>query len=190
MPILRPKDRWFVEEVLPHEAHFIQLASRLIGDPDNGRDLVHEAFLRLLTSEGWIGIKHPRSYVSTMLRNMAIEQFRRASIVSFQQLTEIDACVIGDEAPDPFRVAAGREEMNKVRVALNSLPESSRDLLIARRIEGRAPSVMSRERGISLSTLEKRLARAYFLLMRALKRDRIAQELPATGTMLDNVSNG
>jgi len=172
MPILRPIDRWFVDEVLPHEDQCLRLALRVTGDPDTARDLVQEVFLKLLTVDGWSAIDNPRAYVLRMLRNTAIERMRRARIVDFRQLTEIDAAQTGDDSPDPFRVVAAREEMARVRTALDSLPEPGRSLLIQRRIEGRAPSAMSRESGISLSTLEKRLARAYYLLTRALSGER------------------
>lgn len=180
MPILRPIDRWFVDEVLSHEPQFISTATRLLGDAEAGRDLVQEVFLKLLATEGWAAIENPRAYVLRMLRNTAILRMRRARIVSFRQLTEIDTCEMGDESPDPFRIAAGREEMARVQAALDSLPEPGRSLLIQRRLEGRSPTAISQESGISLSTLEKRLARAYHLLVRALGGDRDADEEPAS----------
>jgi RNA polymerase sigma-70 factor (ECF subfamily) len=190
MPVLRPIDRWFLDEVLSHEAQFVGMAARLLGDPEAARDLVQDVFLKLLASDGWSAIDHPRAYVLRMLRNTAIERIRRARIVSFRQLTEIDASDIGDESPDPFRVAAGREEMLRVQTALDSLPEPGRSLLIQRRLEGRSPTAMSRENGISLSTLEKRLARAYYLLVQALGGDRDTGDEPGSTQSRDDVVNG
>lgn len=189
MPMLRPIDRWFVDEVLPHEPQCLRLAMRLTAQEDAARDLVQEVFLKLLTIDGWSAIDNPRAYVLRMLRNTAIERMRRARIVDFRQLTEIDACQTGDDAPDPFRVVAARQEMARVRTALDSLPEPGRSLLIQRRIEGRAPSAMSRESGISLSTLEKRLARAYYLLTRALGGGD-DEAVPVRAEPHDRVANG
>jgi len=183
-------DRWFVNEVLPYERQFVIIATKLLGDPEAGRDLVQDVFLKLLTADGWRGIDNPRAYVLRILRNTAIERMRRARIVSFRQLTEIDACEIDDESPDPFRIAAGREEMARVQEALDSLPEPGRSLLIQRRLEGRSPTAMSRASGISLSTLEKRLARAYYLLDRALGGDRRAGEGSARARSPESVVNG
>jgi len=190
MPILRPIDRWFVSEVLSHEPHFVRTATRLLSDPEAGRDLVQEVFLKLLATEGWNAIENPRAYVVRMLRNTAIERMRRARIISFRQLTEIDASDIGDESPDPFRVAAGREEVVRVQAALDSLPEPGRSLLIQRRLEGRSTLAMSQESGISLSTLEKRLARAYYLLVQALGGDRDAGSEPGSARSQDDIVNG
>jgi RNA polymerase sigma factor (sigma-70 family) len=189
MPVLRPLDRWFVDEVLPHEPQFLAAATRLLGDPETGRDLVQDVFLKLMTADGWSAIDNPRAYVLRMLRNTAIERMRRARIVNFRQLTEIDAYEIDDEAPSPFRVAAGREEMARVQVALDSLPEPGRSLLIQRRVEGRSPTAMSRASGISLSTLEKRLARAYYLLERALGGGRDAGEAPEPAQSAEHAVN-
>lgn len=190
MPVLRPIDRWLVDEVLAHEPQFIATATRLLGDADSGRDLVQEVLLKLLSSDGWSAIDNPRAYVLRMLRNTAIERMRRARIVRFQQLTEIDAREIGDDLPDPFRVVAGREEIARVRAALDTLPEPGRSLLIQRRLEGRSPTTMARESRISLSTLEKRLARAYYLLARGVRGDDHADERPEPHDERKDVVNG
>ncbi len=190
MPILRPIDRWFVDEVLPHEPQFIAMATRLLNDSEAGRDLVQDVFLKLMATNCWSSIDNPSAYVRRMLRNTAIERIRRAHIVSFQQLSEIDALEIGDEAPDPFRVAAGREEITRTQAALDSLPEPGRSLLIQRRLEDRSPIAMSRESGISLSTLEKRLARAYHLLTRALGGDRDADRESQVTRSMDVAASG
>lgn len=190
MPVLRPIDRWFIEEILPHESQFVGMATKLLGDPEAGRDLVQDVFLKVLTLDGWGAIDNPHAYVRRMLRNTAIERMRRARIVSFQQLTEIDSCEITAETPDPFRIAAGREEMARVQVALDGLPEPGRSLLIQRRLEGRSPTSMAQESGISLSTLEKRLARAYYLLARALGGDPQPRGELRSNQPQDNVVNG
>jgi RNA polymerase sigma factor (sigma-70 family) len=168
MPKLRPIDRWFIDEVLPHERRYIAAARALTGSEDEARDLVQEVYVKLFSLDGWVAIESPPGYVLRMLRNLAIEHLRRAKIVSFRRLTEADAQEIWDESPDPFRITAAREQLSKVMEALEKLPERCRAVLLRRRFEDETPTEIARATGESLSTLEKRLARGMQLLTQAL----------------------
>lgn len=74
MPPLRPIDHWLLSQVLPFEARFVSAARRMVRNPEEARDLVQEAFTRLLVMEGWADIANPRAYVFRMVRNLAIER--------------------------------------------------------------------------------------------------------------------
>jgi len=168
MPKLRPIDRWFIDEVLPHEKRYIAAARALTDSEDEARDLVQEVYVKLFSLDGWAAIESPPGYVLRMLRNLAIEHMRRAKIVSFRRLTEADAQNIWDESLDPFRVTSSREQLSKVIEALGKLPERCRAVLLRRRLEDETPTEIARATGESISTLEKRLARGMQLLTQAL----------------------
>ena len=168
MPNLRPIDRWFIDEVLPHERRYIAAARALTDSEDEARDLVQEVYVKLFSLDGWAAIESPPGYVLRMLRNLAIEHLRRSKIVSFRRLTEADAQDICDESPDPFRITSAREQLGKVMEALEKLPERFRAVLLRRRFEDETPTEIARATGETLSTLEKRLARGMQLLTQAL----------------------
>jgi RNA polymerase sigma-70 factor (ECF subfamily) len=168
MPALRPIDRWFIDEILPHEDGFRLAARRLEREPDAAEDLLQEAYARLYSVDGWASIASPRHYLLRMLRNLSVERLRRAKIVHFQRISEIENFDIADERPCPFREAAGRDMVARIGEALAKMPERCRTVLIRRRFDHQSPTEIARELGISLSTLEKRLARAVVLLGRAL----------------------
>jgi RNA polymerase sigma-70 factor (ECF subfamily) len=181
VPVVRPIDRWFIEEVLPHERHLLGLAGRFGSDPDDARDLVQDVFVRMLATEGWSAITNPRAFMTRMLRNLAIERIRRAKIVDFRQFVDADHLNLPDDAPDPQRIVEDREALSDFHQALDRLPERCRDVFVRRRIEEQAPREIAAELGLSLSTLEKRLARAIELLTRALEpRRREYQRIPST----------
>lgn len=178
MPEVRPIDRWFIDEVLPHERRYMAAALRLTSDSDDARDIVQEVYLKLFATDGWAAIDSPAAYVLRMIRNAGIERVRRARIVSFQQLAEIESFDIADEAPDPFREAAGRHELRRVKAALDTLPERCRAVVLRRRFSEETPSEIARATGQSLSTLEKRLTRGMQLLTAALSIDRPIGQSP------------
>lgn len=168
MPTPRPIDRWLIDEVLPHEARYVAAARRLTRSQEEAADLVQDALVRLMALDGWAAIANPRAYVIRLIHNLAIERMRRARIVEFQQLAESDTIDLCDDAPDAFRVMAGREQVERLSQALNALPERCRTVFVRRRLREQAPGDIARDLGISVSTFEKRLSRALYLLTRAL----------------------
>jgi RNA polymerase sigma-70 factor (ECF subfamily) len=168
VPNLRPIDQWFIDQVLPLEPMLLASARKLVGEPDAARDLVQDAFTRVLAVDGFAAIEAPHPYMLRMMKNLAIQKLRRARIARFEQLSRIDEFDLVDEAPDAFQVLAGREQLARLRAALWDLPERCRRVFVMRRIEERSPREIAQRLGVSPSTLEKRLARAHYLLARAL----------------------
>lgn len=165
---IRPIDQWFMDQILPLEPMLLASARKLADDPDAARDLVQDAFARLLTLEGWAQIDAPHPYLLRMMRNLAFEKLRRAKIARFEQLTQAEDFDVVDESPDAFRVVSGREQLARLDAALKSLPERCRSVFVLRRIEEQSPREVARQLGVSPSTLEKRLARAHYLVAKAL----------------------
>lgn len=157
-----------MDQILPLEPMLLASARKLADDPDAARDLVQEAFARLLTMDGWAQIEAPHAYLLRMMRNLAFEKLRRAKIARFEQLTLAEDFDVVDESPDAFRVVSGREQLARLDAALKSLPERCRRVFVMRRIEERSPREVARQLGVSPSTLEKRLARAHYLVAQAL----------------------
>lgn len=168
MSHLRPIDTWFIEQVLPLEPVLLAAARKLVDDADAAGDLVQEAFVRVLASEGWARIEAPQPYMLRMMRNLAIERLRRARIARFDQLSQLEGFEVPDEAPDAYRVLVGRQQMAALNAALKRLPERCRRVFVMRRIEDHSPGEIARRLGVSVSTLEKRLARAHLLIAQAL----------------------
>ncbi|WP_165186042.1 RNA polymerase sigma factor [Caulobacter soli] len=168
MPHLRPIDQWFVDQVLPLEPMLLASARKLVEDADAARDLVQDAFMRVLAVEGCVAIEAPHPYMLRIMKNLAIQKLRRARIARFEQLSMVDEFDLVDEAPDAFQVIAGREQLARFKAALRDLPERCQSVFVMRRLEERSPREIAQRLGVSPSTLEKRLARAHHLIARAL----------------------
>ncbi|QJU60156.1 sigma-70 family RNA polymerase sigma factor [Sphingomonas sp. AP4-R1] len=168
MTPLRPIDRWFIDEILPHEALFLRAARRVTGSRGEAEDLVQEAYCRLFEGNGWALSLDPRAYTIQTIRNLAMSQMRRARIVEFSQLIETENLAVPDESPDAFRIAAGREAVMRAGKALDAMPERCRHAVVQCRVQGETPTQVAAAAGLSLSTLEKRLTRGLKLLAAAL----------------------
>ncbi len=146
--------------------------------------------MRLFTLERWATVTDPRNYVLRMLRNIAVERMRRARIVAFEQLSTFDQFDPADDAPDAFRVAAARDQVRRMLAVLEKMPAHCRDILIERRLDDRTPTEMARTSGISVSTLEKRLSRAIYLLNRGMESYNYPAKPHKADDDTDHVANG
>jgi RNA polymerase sigma-70 factor (ECF subfamily) len=190
MAVLRPIDSWFLTQVLPHEAQFLSVARRLLRNSDDAQDLVQEVFTRLFVMEGWAVIASPRAYVLRMVRNLAIERIRRSRIIEFQQLADSEALNLADETPDPFRAACASDQVQRILAVLDKMPPMYRSVLIQRRLDERPISELARQMGMSASTLEKRLARAIYLLNAGLRADEPATDGDESSARPDDAVGG
>lgn len=156
---LRDIDTWFIQEVLPHGARYRALARRLSPSSEEAADLVQDVYLKVLATDGWRAIKDPRAYVLRMVKNLAIQKMRRARVLSIDAVANMEAITVSDDRPDAFEQASSRQRLRLVLDALQTLPPRCREVVELRRIQGLSARDIAARLGLSLSTVEKRLAR-------------------------------
>lgn len=178
---LREVDRWFIDEVLPFEARYFAVARRFsargAAGGDDAADLVHDVYARVLASEGWRFIDDPRAYVLTMICNLGIQKIRRARIIVMETLASAEGALGDSETPDPFEQVSGRQRLGLALDALRALPPRCREVVELRRLHDLPSRDIARRLGLSLSTVEKRLARGMVLLAQAMSRTDVAADL-------------
>ncbi len=192
MTWLREIDRWFIDAVLPYRARHLQYAMRLTGNQAEAEDIVQEAYARLFALTDWPRIEHPPAFAMRIIHNIAVERFRRADVVRINQAVRLELFDPADESPSPERAAIARAELKQVAAALNRLPDRCRDVVRMRRIDGLSPGQIAEKLSISVSTVEKHLAKGLRLLtekLAALRQDEEAEALDAW-TRLRKERNG
>ncbi|TYC89233.1 RNA polymerase sigma factor [Novosphingobium sp. BW1] len=169
MAWLRDIDSWFLAEVLPHAAAYLARAAHFCGR-DEADDLVQEAYARVLGTSDFRAIQAPRSFVLTIVHNLAIERLRRASVVRIDYLASLEVLEMADPTPDAFTVSSARSELTHLLKLIDALPPQCGRVLHMRKIQGMAPAQIAEALSISLSTVEKHLAKGLALVTRA-RRD-------------------
>lgn len=175
-------DRWFVDEVLPLESRLMRMLRRYsIGDavPDLRQEVytrVYEAVVR----DG-VPAAPAAAYVFRTARNLLIDQARRARVVSFDLVAELE------ELPDaprdewsPERTVAARAELRLLERALAALPRRCREIVSLRRVEGLSQKEIAARLGIAEGTVEKQVT----LGMRALAESLAEQGVEAAASWL------
>jgi RNA polymerase sigma-70 factor (ECF subfamily) len=163
------KDRWIATHILPHEGEVRSWLLRHVrtftaADVD---DLIQEAYARLWASD-MPQLENGRAYFFVVARNLAFEQARRARIVPMERMGEIESLRIMSEAPGPEQTATARQELENLRAILEQLPPQCRRTFQLRKFDGLSIRDTAKHLGVSESTVEKHLTKAFAIILDAL----------------------
>lgn len=142
------------------DAHFDRLfrfLQRLSGEPDLAADLAQEAFVRMYergalpdAPEAWL-----IAVALNRFRNVASKRSRRTRLLTIERATR----VLADPPPSPMQTAVASESGERVRAALDRLPERDRQMLLLC-AEGYRYRDIAAALGINESSIGTLLARA------------------------------
>lgn len=162
---------WVGSHVLPHEAAVRAWLKRWTGRHQDIDDVIQEAYCRLAAMEDITHVGSGRAYLFQTTRNIVLEQVRRSKIVHIDNVTDIGAVGIVDEAPPMDRVVAGARELQRVEQLIEGLPVKCRRVFVLRRIHGVSQREIARMLGITEAAVEKQAARGLKLIMNGLEGD-------------------
>lgn len=160
---------WIAAEIVPHETDVRQWLRRSTLRGVDVDDVVQEAYARIAASPGLAAVREPRAYFFTVVRNLALEQMRRAKVTPIAAVADLQSSFIVDEGADPERIVADRDELRQVLAMIERLPDKLKQVLRMRRIEGLPQREIARRLGVPESTIEKRAAKALKLLLAELR---------------------
>ena len=121
-------------------------------------DLVQEAWVRLACYEQEQVVLEPEAFMMRTALNLSIDAHR--SSVSHGEEVLLEEVVLVDSAPSTEAIVLGRERARRMSHCLGRLPDRSRAIFLAHRIDGRTYQDIANEHGLSISTVEKHIARA------------------------------
>ncbi|MBI1403885.1 MAG: sigma-70 family RNA polymerase sigma factor [Porphyrobacter sp.] len=137
------------------------------GAGDAAEDLLQELWLRLAGAGDPEAAAHP-AYMLRAADRLMIDRFRsrRQEVLREQAWSEVQPGLVEDiaPAPDAERSLAARQHFAAVERALAALGARPAAIFRRHRIEGVAQRAIAAEFGVSLSTVESDLRRAYAAL--------------------------
>lgn len=164
--------QWFREQVLPLEPRLRNAALRLTrGNTHEAEDLVHDTLARLISLAGWKEIGNVPAYCLSVLRNQALQAHRRSQIVSITTADRSVLDVFADDLPGPEEIAQGRDEMEILIKVISELPPQCRQVFTLRKIYGLRHAEIAEQLSLSISTVEKHLAKGLAICSQALGRE-------------------
>ena len=151
-------DRWFQEEILPHEPMLRAWLAQGFGSRLSVDDVVQEAFLRVLRARETGELQAPKAFLFAVARNLALDQLRRHAVSRTDSLVEADLSnVLDDHASIPETVAR-EQERALLTEAIQSLPDRCRQVMTLRIVYGLTQRVIGGKLGISDRTVAAQLA--------------------------------
>jgi RNA polymerase sigma-70 factor (ECF subfamily) len=127
---------------------------------DEARDVVHDAYLRLVAYADPATLDNPRAYLYRVTGNVANDHGAKA--LRRGEWTEPDADPDMAECPrpGPERQAELRDTLNRCLAALDELPEIYRHVFLLHRVDGMAQGDIAVALDIPRRTVERYVAKA------------------------------
>ena len=156
------RSRWITTHIFPCEGEvrrWLRQHVRTLQAADV-EDLLQEAYARIWAAD-FTQITNARGYFYTIVRNLLLEQARRARIVPMERMGEIETLRSVSDEPGPERRASAREELEFVLRVIAALPAKCRRVFEMRTFEGCSRGQIAGRLGISARTVAKHLEKAY-----------------------------
>ena len=157
--------------IVLHGRNIVLFAGRYLGNPADGEDIAQETFLKVWRMAG--SYDPTRAGVTTWMYriavNLCIDRQRRNRfwrVFGRADVTEIADALPGGE-PDALTKLAGKQRLQRVRVAIAALPERQRMAIMLAAVAGLQTDEIAASMGTSPGAVEQLLVRA----RRALRHD-------------------
>lgn len=133
------------------------LARRL--DSSEIDDVIQDVMLKLHTRDARWDIRFPKRYFYQVVRSTLVDLYRRNRSRCVQHHCELSPETHPRDELSPIRILQARQEMAAAREALAQLPDRTREILLAVRVEGQSLKAVAARHGISTSAVEKHITR-------------------------------
>ncbi|MDH7972533.1 RNA polymerase sigma factor [Sphingomonas sp. AR_OL41] len=145
-----------------NEQHaLVRFFTRYRASPEDARDLVQEAFLRLsrinLRRSG--SISRPAEYLRQIARNLLKDRAKAARRHAVDAHVNADDC--GLVGVDELARLEARDSLMRLEAAIKSLKPKTREIFMAHHLEGLGYAEIAARTGLSVSGVEKQVARAF-----------------------------
>jgi RNA polymerase sigma-70 factor (ECF subfamily) len=125
-------------------------------------DLVQEAWVRLACYEREVPVERPEAFLMRAALNLSIDA-HRAQVTRGEQVL-LEDVVLVDASPGVEAVLLARERMARLGVCLGRLNPRTRAIFLAHRIDGMSYPQIAYQHGLSVSAVEKHVAKAVLQL--------------------------
>jgi len=153
------QDRWFVEQVLPHEPalrSYLQIRFPSLPDKD---DVIQEAYTRVIREHRTGEVRFPRSFLIITARNVALDALRRQGRTPTEEITNVTEGTLLEHQPNAADNLLKRQELEILADAVADLPDRCRDVVILRYLEGLSYKEIAARLGISHETVKMHLTK-------------------------------
>lgn len=138
--------------------------TRMTRNEAKAEDYLQSAFLRLAERRSAVEIGNPEAFLMRSVRNLAIDDHRQAQtgLNAAGQLSWTVADCSSQPVQDERLIA--RQRLDRVQEGLEHLTPRTRDIFLMHRLDGMKYREIAAELGITISAVEKHIAKATLFL--------------------------
>ena len=156
----------FSTEYLPLAPLLYRIAFHILEQQDEAEDAVQETFLKLWEMRGKLDdVESAKAYSIRILKNECLDRLRKA-----KKSVPADQVLVREPISPTYEQIDARRRLEKVLGAIKSLPDSQKQVLLLRTVEGLSYEEISKKMGMSQLTLRVLLTRARGALRNLLGR--------------------
>ncbi len=133
--------------------------------PQDAEDAIHEAFVRLYRAQQKELVRNPAAFLTDVVMKVRIEHWRSAQRRGQLFMEEtVEELEVVDLSPQPEEYLQAEQRLERMWRRLGELSPRTRDVFFLHRIQGLTCSQIAALLGLSVSAIEKHIARAAFAL--------------------------
>ena len=167
-------NRWFSEQVQPHESSLKAHLRSFFGKAIDVDDLVQEAYVRMIRARSAGKIGYAKAFLYSTARNLAFDLFRRRQIVSIDTVADLNDLPVLDEKPDVGEALDRQQALERLAESVRTLPEKCRQVLTLRLLYGYSQKEIAARLGVSEHTVKAQLAKGMRRCAKILRREKIS----------------
>jgi RNA polymerase sigma factor (sigma-70 family) len=131
---------------------------------DEADDLIQEAFLRLQAYRRERQVREPEAFLVRTVQNLTIDARRQKLHRGPHVAVDTETLRLIDPTPEPDEVVAARQRLQQLKAGLATLPPRTREIILLNRIDGLSQQQIAERLRISVSAVEKHIAKAALFL--------------------------
>jgi RNA polymerase sigma-70 factor (ECF subfamily) len=158
----------FEATVLPHLDAAFNLARWLLRNRTDAEDVTQDAVFRAFRAFGAYRSGNARAWLLQIVRNTCFTWLRQNRMAA--EFTEFDENTMPQESENPETLALAGSNREQLTRALESLPESFREILVLRELEGCSYKEIAEITSRPIGTVMSALARARVQLRNCLSQ--------------------
>lgn len=148
---------WFQREVLPLERVLTAYIGRNWRVADEVFELRQDIYEHVLIGARRELPANSRAYLFTLARNHLINQAKRARIVSFETIADLDVVDRDLDIFEAERALTARDELRHAKDGIDKLPRRCRAVMRLRKLDGLSTQEAAQVLGVSTETVRQQL---------------------------------
>ena len=171
MPTTEEKMSLSIETLyLKHKSELICHVFQILQCPDIAADIVQESFIKFSFEVEKQLIEHPRSYLFSMARNLALDYLKHQKVTTNHAQSQDPVLMPVTESASLEQLAEEQQKLEILRSVINELPPRCRQAFTLHNIHGLSYSEIARALDISESGVEKHIMKGLLHCRQRMKK--------------------